>query len=200
MQNTVISQTTSGCQLRGRKQGCDRAWIDSLGVSFALKEGQLLGERSQNHTDEPMDGASVSQARVLQCSFHPLFPSLSLARSPSSLFRHPSRHPHHPFSPSFPLPISLPPPTSLSRSFETAQPSSISRPDLALPFYAIHHLSTPRLFPFASSLQMSPRGRLTFALRPLGRPRPPFSRPFDWSQLFTTKGWSINRRPPTPSV
>lgn len=131
MQDTVISQTTSGCLWRAEKEGCDGAWTDSLGVSFTLKEGQLLGERSQNHTDEPMDGASVSQARVLQCSFHPLFPSLSLARSPSSLSLVTLRDTHTTLSlplfrfPSLSLSLSLPP--SLSLVQKRAEASSISR-------------------------------------------------------------------------
>ena len=77
-----------------REPECDRAWTSCLGVSFVLKESQLLAERSRNHTDRPMDGASVSQGRVLQCSFHPLFPSLSRCCSQLLfLSRHPSRHP-----------------------------------------------------------------------------------------------------------
>ena len=137
-----------------------------------------------------MDGASVSQARVLQCSFHPLFPSLSLARSPSSLSRHPSRHPHHPFSPSFPLPISLP----LFLSYKREQKHLPSLVDLALPFYAIRHLHPSFISLRFLSSNVTSR---TINFRPSPtRPSspPPFSRPFDWSRLFTTKGWSINPR------
>lgn len=199
MQDTVISQTTSGCQWRAGKQGCDGAWTDSLGVSFTLKEGQLLGERSQNHTDEPMDGASVSQARVLQCSFHPLFPSLSLARSPSSLSLVTLRDTHTTLSlplfrfPSLSLSLSLPPPLSLSLSYKREQKHLPSLVDLALPFYAIHHLHPSFISLRFLSSNVTSR---TINFRPAPtRPSspPPFSRPFDWSQLFTTKGWSINR-------
>lgn len=119
----VLSLSLVVANQRGRQTRYDRARTGCLGVSSVLKESQLLAERSRNHTDGPMDGASVSQGRVLQCSFHPLRPSLSLARdadAPPSLShpRHPSRHPHPSFHPSR---------LSLSLSFSPQPPTSGAR-------------------------------------------------------------------------
>ena len=161
-----------------REPECDRAWTSCLGVSFVLKESQLLAERSRNHTDRPMDGASVSQGRVLQCSFHPLFPSLSRCCSQLLfLSRHPSRHPTT-FSLFLSLCLSL---------FHTrgSHPPAPSRSHFHFTWFA---LCLRVYFPFAlraprSPLQMSPRGRLTFALRPLASSSP------RRSALFFTAVW-----------
>lgn len=81
----------------------------------------------------------------------------------------------------------------LSLSYKREQKHLPSLVDLALPFYAIHHLHPSFISLRFLSSNVTSR---TINFRPAPtRPSspPPFSRPFDWSQLFTTKGWSINR-------
>lgn len=148
-----------------KRPRCDRAWTSCLGVSFVLKESQLLAERSRNHTDRPMDGASVSQGRVLQCSFHPLFPSLSRNQPAASLVTLRDTLLSR-FSSLFLF-------FSLSLFLFRTHVSHLL--ELALPFYVIRplcHVYFPFAFAHRFPLQMSPRERLTFALHPLT----PFSR------------------------
>ena len=164
-----------------KRPRCDRAWTSCLGVSFVLKESQLLAERSRNHTDRPMDGASVSQGRVLQCSFHPLFPSLSRNQPAASLvtLRDTLRSRFSSYSISF----------SLSLFLFCTHVSHLL--ELALPFYVIRplrHVYFPFAFAHRFPLQMSPRERLTFALHPLT----PFSRlayPLFHGRLIGASSW-----------
>lgn len=83
---------------------------------------------------------------------------------------------------------------SFSRTKEREQKHLPSLVDLALPFYAIRHLHPSFISLRFLSSNVTSR---TINFRPAPtRPSspPPFSRPFDWSRLFTTKGWSINPR------
>lgn len=174
-----------------KRPRCDRAWTSCLGVSFVLKESQLLAERSRNHTDRPMDGASVSQGRVLQCSFHPLFPSLSRNQPAASLvtLRDTLLSRFSSLSLFFSFSLSL----SYTRLSPPRARTSILRDSPSMPRLFSLRFRTP----FSSSNVTS--RTINFCAAPthpvLASSLPPFSRPFDWSQLLTTKGWSINHSP-----